>query len=55
MLAPSCISLLTKKKKKEKKSLLITISSYGNMVQKKVSMVLGMYMPAGQMEKQGKD
>lgn len=51
MLASSCICLLTKKKK----SLLITISSYSNVFQKKVTMVLGMYMPEGQMEKQGKD
>lgn len=41
--------------KKKSKSLLITISSYSNMFQKKVTMVLGMYMPEGQMEKQGKD
>lgn len=40
---------------KKKKSLLITISSYSNVFQKKVTMVLGMYMPEGQMEKQGKD
>ena len=40
---------------KKKKSLLIAISSYINVFQKKVTTVLGMYMPEGQMEKQGKD
>lgn len=40
---------------KKSKSLLIAISSYSNVFQKKVTMALGMYMPEGQMERQGKD
>lgn len=51
-LASSGICLLTKKKSK---SLLIAVSSYSNVFQKKVTMALGMYMPEGQMERQGKD
>lgn len=41
--------------KKKSKSLLIAISSYSNVFQKKVTTALGMYMPEGQMERQGKD
>lgn len=41
--------------KEKTKSLLIAISSYSNVFQKKVTMALGMYMPEGQMERQGKD
>lgn len=42
-------------KKTHPKSLQIAISSYSNVFQKKVTMALGMYMPEGQMERQGKD
>lgn len=52
MLASARRCLLTKKKSQ---SLLITISSYSDTFQKKGTKALGMYMPEGQMEDQGKD